>query len=79
MKTATNPVFKMIEKSISDAKDLGQRTTGELIEEVRSRLPWGTLITVKQTKVRVTHRHYMDNLTTAQQIDEALRYKLSPY
>lgn len=78
MKTATNPIFKMIEKTINEAKDLSQRTTGELIEEVRGRLPWGTLITVKQTKVRVTHRHYMDNLTTAQQIDEALRYKLSP-
>lgn len=79
MKAATNPVFKMLEETIRDARDLKQRSTGELIEEVRGRLPWGTLITVKQTKVRVTHRHYMDNLTTAQQIDEALRYKLTPF
>lgn len=69
----------MIEKTINEAKDLSQRTTGEPIEEVRGRLPWGTMITVRQTKVRVTHRHYMDNLTTAQQIDEALRYKLTSY
>lgn len=77
MKITTDPVFKMLEKAINDAKDLKQRTTGELIEEVRGRLPWGTIVTVKQTKSRVTHRHYMDNLTTAQQIDEALQYRLT--
>ncbi len=70
---------KLLEDSIQAASNLGTRTTGELIAEVHRRLPAGTTIRVQTGHSTVSHKHYMKGLTSAEEIDSALRYRLERY
>ena len=74
-----NSVQQIIKRAVEEAGQLATRTSGELLMEVARRLPPNAEIKLYKNKVRVQHCLHLDNLMSADSIDDALASNLEMF
>ena len=67
-----NTIHKIIERAVSEASQLSNHSSGELLMEVSRRLPPNAEIKLYRGKMRVQHSFHCDDLFTADAVDAAL-------